>query len=588
MRFLRDSPRLWLPLALLVEAVFTLVDISWGPWSGVGFEEGRNARAALQLACGHSDRLLDLQYRDFCGGCTADAVLGAPLFFFAGDTIWVWKLVPASFHLLLVGAVAGMVRLARPAVRHGAPVLAVAVLAASPWSLRELALTGWGNHAEVRGIVMASALLLLLRSKHGAIEALTTLLAGVLGGLAVWYAHIAVHAVPALLLLAALRKLKGLPFLVGLPLGMLPWWLFVSTRPTAAQGAEAMWGGLSVAPLKDTLHYVFSPLLGGQWWPHGWTALSAVTVGTAVLGALWGIFNGARTGARRASCFGLLALGGFLAAVWLRGDLWTDVPVDPGYAPFHLRYRAVLWPLVALGLGVWASHPSTGRRAWLVATPLLAMGLGWRVYAWTSGPAPGLFRSVWTTPGRPDATVPEGQPARRRAWGLDRPVDVAAAQQFADTHADRLLACRSDHLGELGRRAGLQAARGQTPALALTPDSDTVAGVAWALTRQGRSLEQVAAVTHLPLAWQVPVRTQMVRLVPEPQALIDLPGAQRGLCLGLADQAWQSTTSGGRHLPADRPAAPSGCAGVQWDAALAHVRQEHHLCTETLPWPDCP
>ena len=128
---LRDrAAHLWLPLALLVEGVLTLVDIGWGPWSVVGFEEGRNARAALKLACGHADRLLDLQYRDFCGGCTADAVLAAPLLRHIGDAVWVWKLVPAGFHLLLVAAVGALVRVAGPRQASSAGVLAVAVLAA--------------------------------------------------------------------------------------------------------------------------------------------------------------------------------------------------------------------------------------------------------------------------------------------------------------------------------------------------------------------------------------------------------------------------------------------------------------------------
>ena len=123
----------WLWGLLLVELLASLVDIALGPWSVIGFEEGRNARAAMQLACGHADRLFDLQYRDFCGGCTGIAVVAAPVLRLLGATVAVWKLVPAAFHMGLVAAVAAV------AARGGqarSAMWAVAVLVASPWALR--------------------------------------------------------------------------------------------------------------------------------------------------------------------------------------------------------------------------------------------------------------------------------------------------------------------------------------------------------------------------------------------------------------------------------------------------------------------
>ena len=583
---LRDrAAHLWLPLALLVEGVLTLVDIGWGPWSVVGFEEGRNARAALKLACGHADRLLDLQYRDFCGGCTADAVLAAPLLRHIGDAVWVWKLVPAGFHLLLVAAVGALVRVAGPRQASSAGVLAVAVLAASPWSLRELALTGWGNHAEVRGLVMAAAVLLLVRSERRWLVAVYSLLAGIVAGLSVWYAHIAVHALPALMVVAAFRRAAGLPFVAGLPLGLLPLGVFLSTRPTAAQGAEAMWGGLQLAPIGATLTFLLGPLEGDGWWPSSVSWPGGLAVGTAILGASWGLFSALRTPSRRTALFGLLSVAGFVAAVWLRKDLWADVPTDAGYAPFHLRYRAVLWPLVAVGLGVWARHHP--RRAWWVAAPLLVCGLGWRVVAWSNGPAPRLGLSVWSEPGRPDATVPEGQPLRRRPWGLDRTVDLTAAQAFVQGHHDVLAACREDHLGELGRRAGLQATRGGRPQLSGPTHPAIVAGIAWALTRQGRELD-APAIAQLPPDWQAPVRTQAVRLVPETSLPDALPGTSEGRCIGHADRAWRVATEEGRSPPSHIPSAPDACPEPEWTHALARVRQERAGCTSALKWPDCP
>ena len=152
------SWRRWLGWLLLAELLATLLDIALGPWSVIGFEEGRNARAAMQLACGHADRLFDLQYRDFCGGCTGVAVVGAPLLRLLGATVASWKLVPATFHLGLVAMVAAATT--RSGRSRGA-MWAVAILIASPWALRELALTGWGNHAEVRVFLIAAVALLL-------------------------------------------------------------------------------------------------------------------------------------------------------------------------------------------------------------------------------------------------------------------------------------------------------------------------------------------------------------------------------------------------------------------------------------------
>ena len=60
-----------------------------------------------------------LQYRSFCGGCTAEAVLAVPLFRALGPTVLAWKLVPVAFHLgvtLLGTAVARLAGGWRPAL----------------------------------------------------------------------------------------------------------------------------------------------------------------------------------------------------------------------------------------------------------------------------------------------------------------------------------------------------------------------------------------------------------------------------------------------------------------------------------------
>ena len=571
---------MWLAAWLVVEAGAVLLDIGRGPWSTVGFEEGRNARAALQLACGHGDRLLDLQYRDFCGGCTGVAVLGAPLLRLLGDHVAVWKLVPAAFHLALVAAV-GLVAHAR--TRPAAALAAMAMLSAAPEPLRELSLTAWGNHAEVRaGVVGAAALLLARRSPAG-----TSLAAGVLTGLSIWFAHISIHALPALALLAARRGRRGLPFAVGLPLGLLPWWAYLHSRPTAVEGARVLW--LQAAPADPVAAAAFltGPLAPGGLWPTtGSTGLDLLLAATTGLGVTAGAVACVVWLWRREplALFVATATAGFVAAVLLRPDLWADVPAHPAADAFHLRYRATLWPLVALSAGL-AVHLRP-RAGWLVVAPLLVVGLVDRADAWTLGPGPSLWTSVGAPPGRPDATVPEGQPHRRTPWRLDRPRDIEAATRFLTDHSDALPACRVDHQGELGRRIGLHVRRGGAPELSdLDPTVPAVVdGVAWGLHAPAGAHPRVPAGS-LPAAWEAPVAAAVGRLEAATDPTYDGPGA----CLGHARQAWRAATDDGRvRAVAGPPEPPPGCSDLEaWTHALVEIAAQSGACPPGPDWPPC-
>ena len=59
----------------LLEVVMSWVDLLYGPWGRLHWEELFNARAGVQFACGHLDRAWQLQYRTFCGGCTVEGIL---------------------------------------------------------------------------------------------------------------------------------------------------------------------------------------------------------------------------------------------------------------------------------------------------------------------------------------------------------------------------------------------------------------------------------------------------------------------------------------------------------------------------------
>ncbi len=564
-----------LGVVLLSELLATILDVRWGPWSVVGFEEGRNARAALQLACGHSDRLLDLQYRDFCGGCTGVAVLGAPLLRWFGATVGVWKMVPAAFHVGLVGLVAAA--LGRNQRWVGA-VAGVLVLAASPWSLRELALTAWGNHAEVRTLLLLAVVLLLQRKR----PLLTSVLAGACTGLSVWFAHIALHAVPALFALAATRRWRGLPFLLGLPAGLMPWVWFLQHKSTARDGATALWQQLHLARPVDVFGVLVGPLSPGSLWPSTGNAVLdgvlAASVALTVLLALAGVARGASRRDRLAWCTGLAVLG-FVAALFLRADLWADVPQVPDASAFHVRYRAVLWPWVAIGVGLAVQH--LPRAAVGLAVPLLVMGLGARTLAWTLGPGPTLQAPVWSDPGKPDATVPEGNPPRRNPWSLDRTVDITAARDFLDHHTDPLPACRQDHEGELGRRIGLHIRRGASPALPDQSTSNLAAGVAWGLSAPAGAQPKRPA-GEVPPAWKPLVDRSLARLGKD----VDSP---EGRCLQLADAARSAATENGRRKPTSpAPPPPPECADpTAWSQALREVSREWQHCPLGDDWPTC-
>ncbi|MBO85051.1 MAG: hypothetical protein CL927_06805 [Deltaproteobacteria bacterium] len=567
----------WLFLA---EVLATLLDIALGPWSVIGFEEGRNARAAMQLACGHADRLFALQYRDFCGGCTALAVVGAPLMRMMGATVAVWKLVPAGFHLALVGALGAVAVRAGRAREAG---WALAVMIASPWALRELALTGWGNHAEVRVfLVGAVALLIGQRSR-----AWTNAAAGVVTGLAIWFAHIAMHAVPGILLLVALRKRKGLLFFLGVPLGLVPWALYLRARPTALAGAHQLWKPSELASLDALAAYLTGPLHPATLWPAtGFPALDAalaVSVCAMVGLAVAGIVAGLRARSVLAGAVAL-SLCGFVAALVVRPDLWSDVPHAPGFSAFHLRYRAVVWPWLALGATLAARHLPP-RTMW-VAIPFLALGTGARALSWRTGPGPTLEAPVWSAPGRPDATVPEGHPPRRNPWSLDRMQDIEAAAVFLEQSPEPLPSCTIDHQGELGRRIGLYVRRGGSPILPQLPalSPAVVQGVAWGLTAAaGRHPER--PIGSLPEAWQSAVETAHGRLIDTDPETPNSPGD----CLREADLAWDHATQAGRvAASAPPPSPPPACPDeAGWTHALIQVSAERGRCPLGAGWPEC-
>ncbi len=521
---LTDARRVWWIVAavLVLEALAVAADLLWGGAAAISTEERFNAQAGAQLACGHLDRLLDLRYRAFCGGCSAEALAAAPLFRVLGTTVLAWKLVPAALHLLT--ATAGTALVGRAGGARSAIAFALLVLGA-PAAWRSLSLTGFGNHAEAMAFVLLSGLLLALgldRTRRAIARLPLLFAAGVVAGFAAWFAYSAAFAAVALLLLslAAWRR-AGPVALVGLPLGLAPLWWHLQERPDELARAQVRWSGPTLAPADATWRWLVGDFHTGSLWP----AVDAGGLSTAwwlllLAAGAAGLVAGWRRGGP-AGRWLLLATGSFLAATLLRYDLWQDNPAVLGFDPFNLRYRTPLLVLLALGAALLPGlRGRLARPGAAVVLALATTGIFLRVGSW-QGPAVDLDAQVLIAGDRADATVPEGEPPRRLARALGRPQDLAAAQAFLATHDDPLPACRADHLAELGRRAAIAASLGHgDQAIAALVQAqhhpDATPALAAGLRRGAAESGLSADDTHDWLERELPVLARAVRQPSDP------------------------------------------------------------------------
>jgi hypothetical protein len=361
-------------------------------------EEMYNAGQAWMLVQGHAADLFRLQYREFCGGCSLDAVLAAPLFAAFGPRWPVWKLVPIGLSGLVLGA--GLRRLKTSENTVAAAIFALLFLF-PPRAWLHLSLIAWGNHLEA-GLVACLGLLALHRAAPSP-EApppspLPLLGAGAVLGAAVWVGFSGVFGVVAALgWLAWLRRFRALPWLVGgLALGVLPWaaqlWS-TGQHPfvTIYQPGESL---PALARLPHKLSTLVAPrqlvaLFGmpegrlGQGLGLGWAASLAAALVVLV---------------RERSSLGRLAAL-FLAswtAIYLVVRFQIYDPPAPAIAvPGSVRYAAPLYPFAMLCLAVAGgrlAQRSRGLALLLVVPPLLA-GLLARI---ETVKAPFPAPSVWS------------------------------------------------------------------------------------------------------------------------------------------------------------------------------------------------
>lgn len=445
----RQSPALRRVTVALIalEGLAVAIDLIAGHQASLHWEERVNARNGALFACGHLGHWATLQYRTFCGGCTAEGLLAAPVFLALGATVGAWKAVIAGLHL---GVVAASAALARRLGDWGAAAWAVALLGAAPGFYREQALTGWGNHAESSLFPLLAALCLLhARGAAGG---------GLLLGLGTWFAPITAHAVPALAALAGRSPARLAALAAGTVVGLLPIAAFLRARPAGAQESTALWSQLSLAPPADLLGFLSTRGIGGGLWsPLEYGDLHGLDL--AWWGLLWGLGLLGAAGQARRGAVGrgvlALALGGLVAAYGLRHDLWAQLPEFPDHPTFNLRYLAPLVPWLVLGAALVPGLGARGRRpAAALLVGLITAGVGLRIATWEHWQPERLGAPLVLQAERLDRTVPLGQPPQPNRRQQGRPQDLAAALAWLEGHDDPLETCRAVHAGELGRRLG--------------------------------------------------------------------------------------------------------------------------------------
>lgn len=434
-------------------------------------EEMYNAGHAWTLAEGHWDAVWRLQYREFCGGCTGAALLGAPLFVALPATWLTWKLVPIGLSALLCAV--GMTALWRRSGAAAALAFGV-VCALSPRAWTHLSLIAWGNHVEV-GIFSVVAVALALRE-----ERWSALLTGLVLGLALWWSFSALALVAAVLgwLLWTGRRRRALLALTMVPVGLSPWvlrYLDTGLHPfvTIYEPGEAA-PRLTRVPAKlwtllapRQLVALFGHPAPGLGWATGWAF--AMGLGGATVVAL-----------RKRLPLSSLALA--VVAVWtgvyLLVRFQLDAPPAPAIAgPGSVRYFGAVYPLLFVVLAESFGHLWSTRRRLALAMALLILPSG-----------------LWTRAEALSAPFP------RPALASRRPVDwFQFTPQFAYTltaaeHASHLPAAEpvfsSLHSEALGWRAAVETLERGAPLLPLPPGGAPVA--------YGRGVGQALVQVHPP------------------------------------------------------------------------------------------
>jgi len=346
------------------------------------------ATQAVLAAQGVPFRLISWQILPSCGGCAVATFEAMVLFTYFPPTLFVWKLVPLGFGLLLVtlGWKLGW--------QLGGPLCASLVagtIGLAPSAVVGLGAHGYGNHFEVCVVVVATLLAAERASRVGGVGAWGC--TGLLAGFSCFFSY---TSAPVLLGLAlgaivaggrvALRHL--IPLLGGFALGWLPSILMHNLpflngaaafqiyqgRPLFVEADRGLWLAALVGDAMQRTQ--FHP--GLQEWPDlalraGVVAQWAAVVGCGVLAIR----------ARHKESLSGRFLGALAAAVMVHAAAWLAIAPGmpsalpfPGDTPYAFRYFVPGIVMMALAAGVLPAGARGWRRILRVIPAVLLITLG--------------------------------------------------------------------------------------------------------------------------------------------------------------------------------------------------------------------
>ena len=353
------------PTLLLIGALLLRIglDARWlfaDPAAFVEVEEGWNATVAWMLVHGDlGGALLDLRWKEFCGGCTVVTVVGAgPLAVF-GDALWAWKL--QAFAWTAGTTVFGWLALRRMFGETAAATWAL-LCAIPPPGLSAQGLVLFGNHHEV--------MLLVTLALYGYSSRRAWVVGGAVG-FGVAFCRTGLMALPLLLAAAWVhrkepRKLGELAisWAIGVSWILLP----SATGDSAGYDLAAVAGD----PLRRVLALGDPAVVGERLFGGAiWAAVPLLIAGGIAL---------VQTRRSVVAALPLMFAAGFVVSgvplpesvgevVWINGRYWGPWALGLALVVAASRWRLVLAP--PLLLAALASRPTPGASEMPPATDLV-------------------------------------------------------------------------------------------------------------------------------------------------------------------------------------------------------------------------
>ena len=338
--------------------------VTWSPLPLADADEYFAATQAILAAQGVPLKLVSWQILPSCGGCAVETFEAMALFTFLPPTLWVWKLVPFGFGLLLVGL--GW----RLGWQLGGPLsasLVAGTIGLAPSAVLGLGAHGYGNHFEVCVILIATLLAAGRASRVGGAAAWGW--TGLLAGFCCFFSY---TAAPALVGMGCGWFVAGgrgtrkqlLPLLAGFAVGWLPSLLMRTLpflegaalfqvyqgRPLFIDADRGLWFAALFGQAMQRTQ--FHPGLAE--WPGYALGAGVVAQWAAVLGCGLVALQ-----ARRKGRLGRHTLGALAAAVVAHTAAWLAIaPGMPaavpfaGDTPYAFRYFVPGIVLMAVAAGV--------------------------------------------------------------------------------------------------------------------------------------------------------------------------------------------------------------------------------------------